>query len=69
MGVAIAVVSAPPALPTRPSVYAVTLHWVSNFLRASHWFSLAKPHALEAFTLSYCCLLVPSTLESYVCFV
>ena len=68
MGVAISVVSAPPTLPTRPPVNAVTLYWVTNFLRASHRFSPAEPHALEAFALSYCRLLVPSTLEGYVHF-
>ena len=47
---------------------AVTLHWVTNFLRASHRFSPAEPHALEAFALSYCCSLAPSTLEGYVRF-
>ena len=47
---------------------AVTLHWVTNFLRASHRFSHAEPHTLEAFTLSYCRSLALSTLEGYVHF-
>ena len=68
LGVAITAVSALATLPTRPPVSAVTLHRVTNFLRASHQFSPAEPHALEAFALSYCRSLAKSTLEGYVHF-
>ena len=64
----VSAVSALPTLPSKPPVNAVTLHWVTNFLRASHRFSTAEPHTLEAFALSYCHVLVPSTLEGHVHF-